>query len=58
MKTAAELIAELQALDPDTIVSVADGLDYREPVVTKMAGTEYGLAPGRKKVALLPGMWW
>lgn len=56
MKTAADLIAELQALDPETIVLVGDGLDYREPVITKIASTEYGLFPGRKKVALLPGM--
>lgn len=54
MKTAADLIAELQELG-DTVVLVRDGLDYREPVITKIASTEYGLFPGLKKVALLPG---
>ena len=51
--TAAELIAELQKLDPETIVLARHNLSYRTPQIVRLASTEYGLFPGAKKVAIL-----
>jgi hypothetical protein len=51
--TAAELIAELQKLDPETIVFALHNLSYRTPQIVRLASTEYGLFPGEKKVAIL-----
>ncbi len=51
--TVAELIAELSALDPETIVLVYDSLGFYDPCLRNVAGTEYGIHPGRKKIAVM-----
>lgn len=52
--TVADLIAELQQHKPGTVVFVMDGLRYLTPKVVRIADTEYGIAPGFKKVAIVP----
>lgn len=51
--TVADLIAELQQHKPGTVVFVSDGLRYLSPTVIRIADTEYGIAPGFKKVAIV-----
>lgn len=50
--TVAELIAELQKHPPGAVVFAADGFRYLNPTVVRIADTEYGIAPGMKKVAI------
>lgn len=52
--TVAELIAELQKHPPGAVVFAADGFRYLKPTVVRIADTEYGIAPGMKKVAIMP----
>jgi len=52
--TVAELISELQKHPPGAVVFAADGFRYLNPTVVRIADTEYGLAPGMKKVAIVP----
>ncbi len=51
--TAAELIAALSDMPPETIVLVRDNLRYFHPQLVKVAGTEYGILPEQKRVALV-----
>lgn len=52
--TVADLIAELQQHKPGTVVFVMDGFRYLTPKVERIADTEFGIAPGMKKVAIVP----
>lgn len=47
------LVEELQKHKPGTVVFVYDGLRYLNPTVVRIADTEYGIAPGMKKVAIV-----
>lgn len=51
--TIADLIAELQKHDQAAVPLVQDNLHYRRMAVVKLASTEYGIEPGRKKVAIV-----
>ena len=52
--TAAEMIAELQKLAPETHILAADGFAYRPAALVRIAGTEYCVEPvGAKKAAIV-----
>ncbi len=53
--TAAEFIAELSKLDPETVIMVQRDLALVPAAIARVAGTEYGLQPvGKKKAAIVP----
>lgn len=53
--TAAELIAELSKLDPETVIMVQRDLALVPAAIARVAGTEYCLRPvGKKKAAIVP----